>query len=164
LRIQQKNYDGLSAFLDRRRMNGQRQPLHTFVDAIPGVDVVRAAELTAEIGDIQDSRQPTSWCGTPALFRSSPAPAARARYYKSTQGDRSLRNIFMPLAIQQLVVHRGTTGPRNPGFLEYFHRKMAEGKTKKQAFVCIMRRPVNIVYGILKHKTPYHLPEKTNCG
>ncbi|QTH40265.1 hypothetical protein J4772_22015 [Cohnella sp. LGH] len=46
----------------------------------------------------------------------------QGRYYKSTQGDRSLHNIFMSLAIRQLVVHRGTKTPRNPAFLEYFHR------------------------------------------
>ncbi|MEW9702968.1 IS110 family transposase, partial [Paenibacillus sp. SI92] len=75
------------------------------------------------------------------------------------QGDRSLHDIFKALAIRQLVVHRGTKTPRNPLFHEYFHRKLAEGKTKKQAIICIMRRLVNIVYGILKSKTVYRLPE-----
>jgi transposase len=134
------------------------------LDTITGVDVVTAAELTAEIGDI--SRFKTAdklarYAGIAPIFAGS---GGKGRYYKSKQGDRSLHNIFMSLAIRQLVLHRGTKAPRNPAFLEYFHRKMAEGKTKKQAFVCIMRRLVNIVYGILKHKTPYRLPEKTDCG
>lgn len=129
--------------------------LHTMT----GVDVVTAAELTAEIGDV--SRFPNAdklarYAGIAPIFAGS---GGKGRYYKSKQGDRSLHNIFLSLAIRQLVVHRGTKEPRNPAFLAYFHRKMAEGKTKKQAFVCIMRRLVNIVYSILKNKTPYRLPE-----
>jgi hypothetical protein len=45
--------------------------------------------------------------------------------------------------------------PYNPIFREYFLRKIGEGKTKSQALVCIMRRLVNIVYGMMKHKTAY---------
>jgi hypothetical protein len=37
--------------------------------------------------------------------------------------------------------------PRNPVFHDYYQRKITEGKTKKQALVCVMRRLVNIVYG-----------------
>jgi transposase len=131
------------------------------LDTITGVDVVTAAELTAEIGDItrfKTADKLARYAGIAPIFAGS---GGKGRYYKSKQGDRSLHNIFMSLAIRQLVVHRGTKTPRNPAFLEYFHRKMAEGKTKKQAFVCIMRRLVNIVYGILKHKTPYRLPENS---
>ncbi|WP_147310319.1 hypothetical protein [Cohnella phaseoli] len=74
-----------------------------------------------EIYKIQDSRQAGAvrrHCSDLRRFQ------RQGRYYKSTQGDRSLHNIFMPLANRQLVVHRGTTRPRNPGFLEYFHRKI----------------------------------------
>ncbi|TKI17173.1 IS110 family transposase, partial [Bacillus cereus] len=48
--------------------------------------------------------------------------------------------------------------PRNPVFHAYYHKKLKEGKTKGQALVCIMRRLVNIVYGMMKHKTAYELP------
>ena len=37
-------------------------------------------------------------------------------------------------------------------------KKLKEGKTKGQALVCIMRRLVNIVYGMMKYKTAYELP------
>jgi hypothetical protein len=37
--------------------------------------------------------------------------------------------------------------PLSPVFHDYYHRKVAEGKAKKQALVCVMRRLVNIVYG-----------------
>jgi len=49
--------------------------------------------------------------------------------------------------------------PSTPVFHDYYHRKIAEGKTKKQALVCATRRLVNIVYGMLKHRTAYVMPE-----
>lgn len=45
--------------------------------------------------------------------------------------------------------------PRHPVFHAYFHRKVKEGKTKSQALVCVMRRAVNIVYGMMKNQTAY---------
>jgi hypothetical protein len=42
-----------------------------------------------------------------------------------------------------------------PVFYDYFYRKISEGKAKAQALVCIMRRLVNIVYGMMKNGTEY---------
>jgi len=39
-----------------------------------------------------------------------------------------------------------------PIFYEYYQRKINEGKTKTQALVCIMRRLVNIIFGMMKTK------------
>lgn len=53
----------------------------------------------------------------------------------------------------------GSGIPRNPVFYEYYQRKIAEGKSKTQAIICIMRRLDNIIYGLLKIKTEYRMPE-----
>ena len=66
------------------------------------------------------------------------------------------------LAIQQVQVSKVSEKPRNPVFHDYYHRKIAEGKTKKQALVCVMRRLVNIVYGMMKHRTSYVMPDLTD--
>jgi len=44
-------------------------------------------------------------------------------------------------------------------FQEYFKHKVSEGKTKPQALACVMRRLVNIIYGMLKNKSEYRAPE-----
>jgi len=54
-------------------------------------------------------------------------------------------------------VKKGSKLPRNQVFDAYCQRKLKEGKTKGQALVCIMRRLVNIIYGMMKHKTAYKL-------
>ena len=55
-----------------------------------------------------------------------------------------------------------TVGPRkrivNPFFYEYYIKKISEGKTKKQALKCIERRLVNIIWGMMKHKSEYVNP------
>jgi hypothetical protein len=70
--------------------------------------------------------------------------------------------LFYFLAVSMVSV--STKGkPYNPIFRAYFLRKVSEGKTKSQALVCIMRRLVNIVYGMMKNKTEYrpYEPETT---
>ena len=46
------------------------------------------------------------------------------------------------------------------GIREYFQKKQDERKNKQQALICIARRLVNIVYGMLKNHTEYREPER----
>jgi transposase len=39
------------------------------------------------------------------------------------------------------------------------NRKLSEGKSKSQALLCIMIRLVRIIYGMMKNKTAYIMPE-----
>ena len=50
--------------------------------------------------------------------------------------------------------------PNHPVFYDYYMQKISEGKTKYQALVCIIRRLVNIVYGMMKNKTEYLEPNR----
>lgn len=59
-----------------------------------------------------------------------------------------------------LYICKGSKTPRNPVFYEYYQKKLAEGKTKQQALICIMRGLVNIIYGMMKHKTANIMPER----
>lgn len=59
-------------------------------------------------------------------------------------------------------VFKDTNHSHNPIFLDYYHKKIADGKTKRQAFTCVMRRINNIIYNILKNNVPYKHPKKLN--
>lgn len=126
---------------------------------IQGVDTVTAAKLLAEIGDISrfsNADKLARFAGiAPVKFSS----AGKGKEEKSKQGNRTLHGIFYFMAVQMVQTSRGSNIPRNPVFHEYFVRKIAEGKTKPQALVCIMRRLVNIIYGMLKNKTEYRMPQ-----
>jgi transposase len=126
---------------------------------MPGIDLVTAAYLIAEIGDINRFPNPDKLARlagvAPALFSS----AGKGKEQKSKQGNRILHGLFYNLAVQQVQVAKGNRKPRNPFFHEYYQRKIAEGKSKKQALVCVMRRLVNIIYGMMKKKTAFVLPD-----
>jgi predicted lactoylglutathione lyase len=55
------------------------------------------------------------------------------------------------------VSSKGTA--RNQAFRAYYERRIAEGKNGKQVLICISRRLVNIIYGMLKNGTEYRMPE-----
>lgn len=123
-----------------------------------GIDYVVAAKLIAEIGDI--NRFPTSaklarHAGVAPITYSS---GQKETNLKSQQGNRTLYATFHLLALHQTFLNRNTTDPRNSIFYDYYMKKISEGKTKGQALVCVARRLVNIVYGMMKNKTEYINP------
>jgi len=75
--------------------------------------------------------------------------AGKGKEQSSRQGNRQLHGLFYFLAVT--MVSRPKNGmPNHPVFYDYYMRKIGEEKTKSQALVCIMRRLVNIVYGMMK--------------
>lgn len=126
------------------------------LDSMDGISTVTAAELIAEIGDIRrfpNADKLARFAGIAPIRFSS---GGKGKDQASGQGNRVLNAIFHNLAVQQIQVAKGDNKKqRNPKFYEYYQRKLAEGKTKKQALICVMRRLVNIIYSMMKHKTEY---------
>lgn len=130
--------------------------------SISGVSTVMAAKLLAEIGDINrfsSADKLASFAGIAPIKFSS---AGKGNDQKSKQGNRTLNGFFYFLAMEMVHTARGSGVQRNPAFYEYYQRKISEGKTKMQALTCIMRRLVNIIYGMLKNHTEYRIPELPN--
>ena len=50
----------------------------------------------------------------------------------------------------------------NPIMYEYYQSKIKEGRKKKQAMVYLEGRQVNIVFSIMKNKSPYRQPVLEN--
>ena len=125
---------------------------------LPGVNIATASKLIAEIGDIRrfpNADKLARFTGiAPVKFSS----AGKGKEQSSRQGNRELHGLFYFLAVSMVCVTKAGK-PNNPIFHDYFLRKISEGKTKSQALVCIMRRLVNIVYGMMKNKTEYRLPQ-----
>ncbi|GED68500.1 IS110 family transposase [Brevibacillus reuszeri] len=128
------------------------------LETMTGIDVITAAELVAEIGDIHRFATPDKlarFAGIAPIFVGS---GGKGRNYKSKQGNRVLHELFKSLAIRQLAVTRGKREPRNPYFYSYYEQKVAVGKTKKQAVVCIMRKLVNVIHYLMRTKAAYVIP------
>ncbi|GLB31973.1 IS110 family transposase [Lacrimispora amygdalina] len=125
--------------------------------SMPGIGTSVASKLIAEIGDIR--RFPSAdklarFAGVAPVKFSS---AGKGKEQSSRQGNRQLHGLFYFLAVT-MVSKPKNGAPNHPVFYDYYMRKIGEGKTKSQALVCIMRRLVNIVYGMMKNKTEYREP------
>ncbi|HFK1545165.1 TPA: IS110 family transposase [Bacillus albus] len=128
------------------------------LETMPGIELVTASALIAEIGDVRrfsNANKLARFAGIAPVYFGS---GGKGKTHKSKQGSRALHALFYNLAVQQVQVAKGSKLPRNPVFHAYYQKKLKEGKTKGQALVCIMRRLVNIIYGMMKYKTAYELP------
>lgn len=130
------------------------------LETMPGIDLVTASSLVAEIGDINRFARADKLARFAGIAPVNFSSGGKGTNQKSRQGNRILHGLFYNLAVQQVQVSKGSKKPRNPLFYEYFNRKKEEGKTPTQALVCVMRRLVNIIYGMMKNKTAFRLPEQ----
>jgi len=125
---------------------------------IPGVNITTAVKILSEIGDINrfpNSAKLAQFAGIAPIKLSS---AGKGKDKASKQGNRRLQATLFFLAIQMIQI--STKGKaRNPIFRDYYDRKLVEGKNAKQVLICIARRMVNIIYGMLKNQTEYRMPE-----
>lgn len=127
------------------------------LETIPGISTVTAATLVAEIGYVNrfsNANKLAEFAGIASVNFSS---AGKGKDRKSKQGNRELFATLYFLAVQQIQVSKKGL-PRNSVFLAYYNKKVAEGKTKVQALLCVMRRIINIIYGMMKNNTEYIIP------
>ena len=66
------------------------------------------------------------------------------------------------LACRSICTGRDGTNPYNAIFLDYYYKKISDGKTKRQALTCVMRRIINIIYKMLNENIPYTHPQDLN--
>ena len=128
------------------------------LETMPGINFVTAAALIAEIGDI--NRFPSSaklarYAGvSPVQYASGQSDLK----FSDKRGNRNVNQVLFFLAVSQCNSHGTKGGPVNPVFAEYYRKKISEGKTKKQAIKCVMRRLVNIIYRMMKNGEEYRIP------
>jgi hypothetical protein len=125
--------------------------------SMPGIATSIDSKLISEIGDIRrfpNADKLARFAGVaPVKFGS----AGKGKEQSSRQGNRQLHGLFYFLAVT-MVSKPKNGAPNHSVFYNYYIRKIGEGKRKYQALVCIMRRLVNIVYGMMKNKTEYREP------
>ena len=99
-----------------------------------------------------------SWLATLHLSSSG-----KGKDVATKQGNRRLQATIYFLAIQMVQVSSKGT-PRNSVVRAYYEKRKAEGKTSQQALICISRRLISIIYGMLKHGTEYRMPVVESAG
>ena len=159
-----QHYDKQLAEVDKM-LEKMYDMLGCTLTTIPGVNVITAVKILSEIGDIKrfaNANKLAQFAGIAPLHLSS---GGKGKDLATKQGNRRLQATIYFLAIQmEQVSSKGT--PRNPVVRAYYEKREAEGKTKtsQQALICVSRRLISIIYGMLKNGTEYRMPVVENAG
>ena len=117
--------------------------------AIVGIGLVTAAKLLAEFADMEQYESAKAAAAdaglTPAHFESGTSVRRRTRLSKV--GKAGIRAALYWPAITAMRCC--------PAFKAFAERLAARGKPKKVIIGAVMRKLVHIIYGVLKHRTPY---------
>ncbi len=117
--------------------------------SIVGIGMITAAKLLAEFGDIEQYESAKATAAdaglTPSTFESGTSVRRRPRMSKL--GKAGIRGALYWPALPAMR--------RCPSVKAYAERLEARGKAKKVVICAVMRKLVHIIYGVLKHRTPY---------
>lgn len=106
-----------------------------------GASHLTAAKILGEVGDVTRFATPAkfaAYCGVAPLAASS---GARVRHRLNRRGNRQLNR-----AIHTVAMVQQRWDPRAKAF---FARKLAEGKTKREAMRSLKRALANVIYRLL---------------
>jgi len=116
---------------------------------LPGAGTITAAKIVSAvkgIGRFTNIRQFVKYAGIAPVERSS----GKTRKHKQAKGgNRQLNTAIYTIALTQMCCESKAK--------VYFQKKIAEGKTKKHALRCLMKRVACIVYGMMKNGGTYRV-------
>ena len=116
---------------------------------IVGIGTVTAVKLLSEFADLEHYESAKAVAAdagvTPAVFESGTSVRRRPRLSK--MGKAGIRAALYWPAITAMT--------RCPAFKTFAERLAARGKAKKVIICAVMRKLLHIIYGVLKHRTPY---------
>ena len=124
--------------------------------SMTGIDVVSAAQMLSCIGDIKKFSTSAKLARYAGIAPVTYASGKTDMQFVNKRGNRELNSIFYLLAVRLITTQSGKM--LNPFFYEYYHRKLSEGKTKRQALKCVQRRLVNIIWTMLTNNEEYVNP------
>lgn len=124
------------------------------LETLTGVDTVVAAKLINYIGDINRFSSANKLAKCAGIAPTKKSSGKKLRHKKTKGGRRRLNATIYYIALTQIGKDRAGN-PKNIKAREYYLRKIAEGKSKKEALTCLMRRLCDIIYAMMKNKTEY---------
>jgi transposase len=115
--------------------------------SIPGVADTLAAELAAHSDDMDRFATVDKYLSDAGIAPIEKASGKTKRAVQNHKGNRLLNHTMYLTAICQVRY--------NPKAKDYYQKKIAEGKTKKHALRCVMKRTAMLIYGMLRNGTRY---------
>lgn len=119
----------------------------TNLTSMRGVSTILAARVIAHTKGIERFSKIDKFIKYAGIAPLEKSSGKSVRHIRNKKGNRKLNAAIYLVALNQLRW--------NPKAKKYFQKKVKEGKTKKQALRCLMKRVACIVYGMLKRKENY---------
>lgn len=119
-----------------------------------GINTVSACTLVGLIGNISrfnDNNKLASYAGVQPVVKES---GKYSKKYRNIGGNRRLNAVMYRIALTQIAQKKEGR--------KYYEKKLGEGKTKKQAMHCLMRRIVKILFQMYKNNQPYNYDKIKN--
>ena len=126
------------------------------LETLTGVDTIAAAKLISYIGDINRFASSDKLAKCAGIAPTKKSSGKKLRHKKTRGGRRKLHSTIYYIALTQIGKCRDGKA-KNIKAREYYLRKIAEGKSKKEALTCLMRRLCDIIYAMMKNKTEYRI-------
>jgi len=127
------------------------------LQSIPGIGLLTAATILAEIGDFSAFSKPgklVAYFGIdPSVMQSGEFTGTRNKMSK--RGSRLLRRVLFTTALANIRTKRNKQAC-NPVLLEFYKQK-CQSKPKKVALGAVMRKIVCIIFAVLRDRKPYEL-------
>ncbi len=124
-------------------LSGYGQNLTT----IPGMGTILAARILAHTNNIVRFKNQAKYIRYAGIAPRERSSGKSKRHIVNTKGNRTLNSVFYFAALIQIQ--------RNPKAKDYYQRKLAQGKTKRQALVLVMRNIAVLVYQMLRSGEEY---------
>ena len=145
-------------FADSTKSVGKLLPKTGYkLDTMPGLGIVSAASIITQVAPIERFSSSDKLARFAGVAPGHAGTAGKVRHFRSRRGRRSLNHIFYVMALYMIGTKRNGK-PCNPAAKSYYERKLAEGKTKKGAMVCLQRRLIDVVYAMMKSRSEYIAP------
>lgn len=127
------------------------------LQSIPGIGLLTAATIIAEIGDFKSFSKPgklVAYFGIdPSVMQSGEFLGTRNKMSK--RGSRLLRRVLFTIALANIRTKRNGKAC-NPVLLQFYKQK-CQSKPKKVALGAVMRKLVCVIFAVLRDRKPYQL-------
>ena len=133
-------------------------PFHCPLTSIRGIDTITAAKMLSLIGDIHKFSTPAKLARYAGIAPVTKSSGQKDSKFSNQRGNRQLNTLFYGLAVRVSMKVSPANKIINPFFYDYYHKKLSEGKTKRQALKCVQRRLINIVWRMLTDGENYVNP------
>lgn len=115
--------------------------------SMKGISTILAAKIVAHSGGIERFHNYNGFIRYAGIAPQEKSSGKTKRHMRTKTGNRNLNTTLYLAALIQIRW--------NPKAKEYFEKKLKEGKTKKHALKCLMKRTACIIYGMLKSGENY---------